>query len=303
MSESMAMLCIAGVLYCTYRFIHHPSAWRAVWIGLLCGLATLARTELILTIPFVLGVVVLTTGNVSWTRRFQWVISAGLMSLVLITPWVAYNLSRFDRPVYLSAQLGGTLAAANCHSTYYGSLIGFKDYNCQGLAEQQAKRTIPNFDKLSAADKDTEYNRIGKQYIKDHLTRVPVVVLARWGRILGVYRPMQEVDAEHRFFELERWAGILLTGTFWIAAALSVVGVVAMRRRRERVWPLLAFPTIVMISVAITFAQTRYRAPAEVPLVLLGAVGIDFILRAFRNEPAAPAPAAVQASASPDRTE
>lgn len=308
MSESMAMLCVAGLLSCTYRFIHRPSVWRAVWVGLLCGVATLSRSELVLTIPLVLGVILLTTKQISWAKRFQWVVVAGVVSVLVFTPWVAYNLNRFDRPVYLSSQFGGTLVTANCKSTYYGSYLGFKDYRCQGVARKEAERTVPNWNQLGPAEQDSELGKIGRRYVKDHLSRVPLVVLARWGRIIGVYRPLQDVNAEHRDFELERWAGFLLTVSFWGAAALSVVGIVAFRRRRERVWPLLAFPLIVLMSVAITFGQTRYRTPAEVPLVLLGAAGVDWLWRKLRGEPE-PEPAPdraslpVQASASPERTE
>jgi hypothetical protein len=297
MSEPMAMLCVAGVLYTTYRFVHHPSGWRIAAVGVLCGLAALTRSELVLTVPLVLAAVALTARRAPWSRRVRWLLIGGIVSVLVMAPWVAFNLSRFDKPVYLSAQLGGTVVAANCPSTYYGRYIGFKDYRCQATAAEQAARTRPGFDRLSAADRDAALGTIGNRYVRDHLTRLPVVVAARWGRILGIYRPFQEVDAEHRDFELERWAGFLLTASFWVAAALSIVGVVGLHRRRERVWPLLAFPVIVLASVALTFGQTRYRAPAEVSLVLLAAVGIDVLWRWYRNEPAveaelgAPAPA------------
>jgi 4-amino-4-deoxy-L-arabinose transferase-like glycosyltransferase len=285
MSEPMAMLCVAGVLYCTYRFVHGPSLRRAVWVGLLCGLATLARSELVLTIPLVLAVVVLTTRDASWGRRFQWLLAAGLVSVIVVSPWVVYNLRRFDQPVYLSSQFGGTLVTANCDSTYYGSNLGFKDYGCQAVARRQAERTVAGWNRLGPAEQDRELATIGRRYVRDHLARVPLVVLARWGRILGVYHPLQDVNAEHRDFELERWAGLLLTTSFLAGAALAVAGVAGLHRRRERLWPLLAFPVIVLVSVAITFGQTRYRAPAEISVVLLGAVGIDVLWRWYRREP------------------
>jgi 4-amino-4-deoxy-L-arabinose transferase-like glycosyltransferase len=272
-----------------------------VWLGVLCGLATLARSELILTVPLVLGVLALTARDVSWSRRWQWVVIGGLVSAAVIAPWVGYNLSRFDKPVYLSAQLGGTVVAANCESTYYGKYLGFKDYACQSAAAAEAKKTKPSFDRLSAADKDAEFGRIGNQYVKDHLSRLPIVVAARWGRILGVFRPAQEVHAEHRDFELEPWVGYLLTISFYFAAALSVAGIVGLRRRRERVWPLLALPVIVLVSVALTFGQTRYRAPAEVSLVLLGAVGIDLLVRWYRHEAPTGGPPAGLGTDTPDR--
>jgi hypothetical protein len=63
---------------------------------------------------------------------------------------------------------------------------------------------------------------------------------------------------------------------------------------------LLAFPVIVMVSVALTFGQTRYRAPAEVSLVLLGAVGVDMLVRWLRHEPAGDEPPSEATAAPPE---
>ena len=87
--------------------------------------------------------------GIPWPRRFQWVIVGGVVSALVIAPWVGYNLSRFDKPVYLSAQLGGTVVAANCPSTYYGQYLGFKDYACQGAAAKQASEDEPELQPAS----------------------------------------------------------------------------------------------------------------------------------------------------------
>jgi hypothetical protein len=50
-------------------------------------------------------------------------------------------------------------------------------------------------------------------------------------------------------------------------------------RRDVPIWPLIAVPAIVVIAVALTFGQTRYRAPAEPVVVLLAAVAADAWLR------------------------
>jgi hypothetical protein len=40
-------------------------------------------------------------------------------------------------------------------------------------------------------------------------------------------------------------------------------------------FPLLAAPAAVLITVVVTYANTRFRAPAEVALAVLAAVAID----------------------------
>src|SRR6266567_3362302 len=66
---------------------------------------------------------------------------------------------------------------------------------------------------------------------------------------------------------------------YYAFAAFSVVGVVALRRRRVPLTPLLAVLGAVALTVGFVYGTTRFRAPAEVSLVLLGSVGIDGAIR------------------------
>jgi hypothetical protein len=49
------------------------------------------------------------------------------------------------------------------------------------------------------------------------------------------------------------------------------------------IYPLLAFVAAVLVSVLLTIGQTRYRAPAEVSLVLLAALALDRMWDAWRG--------------------
>jgi hypothetical protein len=62
---------------------------------------------------------------------------------------------------------------------------------------------------------------------------------------------------------------------YYILVPFAVVGLVAMRRRRTPIWPVLALFVIATFAAATTFGVTRYRAPAEVGLVLAAAIGIS----------------------------
>ena len=71
----------------------------------------------------------------------------------------------------------------------------------------------------------------------------------------------------------------------------AAAGAVIARRRGIPIYPLLAFPAIVLLSVLLTIGQTRYRAPAEISLTLLAAVAIETGLRRWRAHANRPAPA------------
>ena len=57
-------------------------------------------------------------------------------------------------------------------------------------------------------------------------------------------------------------------------------------RTGVEIYPLLAFPAAVALSVAFTIGTVPYRAPAEIPLALLAAFTVDIL--ANRRRDAAP---------------
>jgi hypothetical protein len=74
---------------------------------------------------------------------------------------------------------------------------------------------------------------------------------------------------------------------YYALAALSIGGLVLLRRRRVPIIPLLAVGLDVCVSVALTFGQTRYRSTFEIVLVLAAAVQLDWVWSRFlgRRDP------------------
>ena len=74
--------------------------------------------------------------NVALRQRLLYAGAGALTALVMIAPWVGFNLSRFSQPVIMSDDLGGTLAFANCRPAFYGRNIGFGDFKCLAAAQR-----------------------------------------------------------------------------------------------------------------------------------------------------------------------
>ena len=56
-------------------------------------------------------------------------------------------------------------------------------------------------------------------------------------------------------------------------------------RRRVSLIPLLAAPVVVTFIAAVTYPSTRYRVSADVTIIVLAAVAVEFVLRpAFGEE-------------------
>ena len=96
---------------------------------------------------------------------------------------------------------------------------------------------------------------------------------------MNLYRPFQQTRLESERGGTPLWVEHVGLLGFWLLIPCAVVGAIAARRRKVRIYPLLAFPVIVAISVVTTMGIVRYRVPAEIPLAILAAFGIDVALQ------------------------
>jgi len=272
-SESLAILLVAVALLLAYRYWHDPSWAKIAALGVVCGLAALTRSELLLLVFFVVVPLVLLTRTIDVRQKIKWLGVGGTATAVVVAPWIGYNLTRFEHPVFLSTGYEVTLLTASCDKTWYGQYTGYWSFEC-GI------RT-PRRDDQS--QKAIAYRRAALDYIGENKARIPVVVAARWGRITGLFRPVQQVRLDHQAEGRETWVAWMSLLMFYPIAALAIVGAVVLRRRRVLLFPLVALPSIVLVSVTLTFATNRYRAIAEPALVVLAAVAVDAGVQRFRT--------------------
>ncbi|MDQ1508702.1 MAG: hypothetical protein QOG50_546 [Actinomycetota bacterium] len=283
MSETLTLLEAATIVLLAYRFRALPSRARAIALGLACGLLALTHAEQLLLIAVMLVPLVLFTRDVSLRRRIDWAACATAAAIVVILPWVAYNTSRFHRPVLLGASFGVTVAVSNCPTTYAGSRIGFQDISCKDHITESGRITGRD-----SAAQDAQFLDAGLKFARNHLSRVPLVVGAREARTWSVPLVQQmNLDTGRGTRAAVIDLGYIV---YWMLLPAAAVGVVILRRRRVALLPLLAFAVVVTIGTALTYGFTRFRASAEVSIVLLAAVAIDvWVRRVFYVDQIAPA--------------
>lgn len=285
LSEPLAMLGLVTVVWTSYRFRHAPSLWRAAAMGAALTLATFGRAELLLLSVIVVTPLILMATDWTWIRRIGALFVAGGVCASLLAPWVLFNLSRFEDPVYISAGYEITLATSNCDDTYYGEFTGYWSMGCYAQFLQNAGLTNQNSDQSerSAALVDETL-----EYIGDNIDRLPTVLLARWMRITGLWKPIEDAGNEAFLYDRDPWATKLAAMTWYPLAAAAIAGAVVLRRRRETILPLVGPLVVVFITITITFAQNRYRASVEPAIVLLAAVAFERMwvgLRAILDDP------------------
>ncbi len=263
MSETFTALSVAAALLAALRLRATGSIRWAAVTGAWCGAAMLTRGELALLVPLFAVPSALSLRDRPWRRRGSLAAVTVLTAMVVIAPWVAFNLARFERPVLLATTDGSALIGANCERTYYGDLLGFHDGFC-GAPYAQGEASVAAARARAAAFR----------YVGDNLGRVPLVLAARFGRAWSLYRPTHAIDIGRSEGRPVVGSTIGL-GMFWLLVPLAVAGAVVLRRRGTALAPLLAPAVIVTINALLFFGWVRHRVPAEVPLTVLAAVALD----------------------------
>jgi len=272
LSEPLALL-ISGLLMLVLADLwHRPSLTRAIVAGAILGALALVRAEqLALLILAVIPIVVLNR-RVSVKRRVACSAAAALATVLLLAPWAIYNLRRFEEPVLLSTNLGPTLLTGNCESTYGAALLGSYDNLCYTALILRN----PGRDRSQL---DIEARSTALANMRDNLGHLPSTVVARHGRLLGLFRPAQTVGITASWMGSATWPVWAWVASFWLLVPLAACGAVILRRSRRFHWPLVAPIVITLLVVTVAFGEPRYHALADLGLIVLAAVALDHLAR------------------------
>lgn len=274
MVETLYVAAIAVSLLATYSYLDAPRRGTALVLSTALMVAAMTRPESLLLYVAVVAPLVLSRRRLPRRERIAQLALAAVVPVAAFAPWVLYNLGRFEEPVLISTGAGQTLAAGNCIHTYTGENLGYYDLRCIEAPAIEVPEGDPS-------EKDPEFRRLAFDYMADNVGELPRVMAARVARVWHLYAPAQSLNLDGW---VEGRAGGMPSGDKSIVTAALVsyyallvpalAGGVVLVRRRVTIWPLLVQPALVTVIVAFTFGITRYRAGAEITLVVLAAVGL-----------------------------
>jgi Dolichyl-phosphate-mannose-protein mannosyltransferase len=300
-AETLVLPLTAVVVILAYRYWRVPHTVTLLALGAACGVLLLAHSAMVLLlVVLVPALVVRAQPDASAARRLARMGAAfGIVGLVLL-PWVVRNTVRFERPVFLTTNLGRTLRAGNCPAAYAGERLGWYDLDIvRPVAVVAPGGCAWNGGSGDESEQDARVRNQAIRYIREHAGRVPVVVAAREGRTWGLYRPFQQATFERDFGNGPLGVYQVAVFAHWALAPFAVAGAVRLRSMSLPLFPLLSFLLAVAVIVAATIGSVRYRAPAEVPIVLLAAVGVDAAWERWCRRPSStPRNASTTSSAS-----
>jgi 4-amino-4-deoxy-L-arabinose transferase-like glycosyltransferase len=276
LAEPLGLLLLGVLMLVLADLWQRPTIARSLLAGAVTGLLALVRAEQLALLVIAVIPLLLFNRRLTIGRRLTASGAAALVALVPLAPWAIYNSSRFDEPVVLSTNGGGLLLAGNCPpSTYAGDLIGFFRGDCL----RQIVLSNPDFDRSEA---DVEARHVALDNMRDNVDRLPATVLARNGRMLGVFHPRQMVDFAATWFGSATWPVWAWVVSFWLILPLAVYGSVVLRRSRTFQWPLVAPAVLVVLIVTVSYGELRYHTPADLGIVVLAAVAMNHLLARAR---------------------
>ncbi|MFN8041650.1 MAG: glycosyltransferase family 39 protein [Acidimicrobiales bacterium] len=278
MSESLWTGAAALVILAAYRLHHRPTYRSGVVLGLAVGAAWLVRTEAFLLIPLICAPLLWRMRSLRPSRRLAIAGVAAAVTLGMMAPWVISNLRRFTEPVLLTTNVGQTLQLGACDDVFYGPGTGYFSFACAEVPPTA----------IDESEGDLYLRQKSLQYYGDNAGRVPVVLAARALRMWNVWDP---VDTMRRDAFIERRGYAAVAGTLvatLLAAPLALAGLVALRRRRIPISPLLAMVVLATIVAMSAAPAPRYRVAADVALIVAFAVGLHRLAFGGQGDPPVP---------------
>ena len=260
MSETISTLLAVAALWFALRH-RDRFDWRsALWCGAVVGLCALARSELVVLAPLFALIGLRSHPFRVWLQRAAVLLVA---AVVVLVPWVAYNLPRFDHVVLITTNEGGALRGANCDDVYHGPALGGWSVLC----------VIDDVDRPleDASGRAVRLRHEAITYMRQHASRVPIVVAARLLRSADLYGlgDLVRFDVGEERARWASWAGIV---SWWLLAPVAAVG--WWKQRRRNGWILIAPVIGVVVTTIVFYGAHRLRSPMEPVVVLCAAVAL-----------------------------
>ena len=305
LSESITALAVALLLLGVERYRRTPSLLNAALIGGATALSALARAELVLFFVLIALPVVALWGG-SGRARLERAGACTAALVVVLAPWVGWNLTRFHHPELVSSGFGAAVYAGTCDPAFSGSLVGYwGGVGCTlpqitvpspGAAVvarwerdpkgTEAERTayfhryleqdrLPNGALRDESDIDVASRHAAVDYVKAHKRRALLVVAAREGRIWNVFKPAQDVHLDATVDGRGTAGAWLAFVAFWPYTIAAVAGLVVLYRRGHPIWPYVMLAVEVCLAVAVTYGIQRFRIPVDTAVPALAAIAVD----------------------------
>lgn len=240
------------MLWCGALLQRRPSTARAAGLGLVIGLAALAKPTVLFQLPFLALWFLTSLEAPTIRRRFVLGLVTALAFAATLSPWLIRNYLVLDHVVLISTNGGYTFYGANNAAAFGGHFEHFppRDFSLNEAVEQQ------------------QFYRQGMQWIRENPQRFAWLT---GQKLLRLASPLSVASSPEDYRVPGAW---LIYGGYGLFLLLALLGAVA-SWRQWRSLALFYVPVLgVLLSSVIFYGDARYTLPAVPSLLLFAAIGL-----------------------------
>ena len=265
-TSALFLTTLALVLYAIE--MHRPTRWRPAVAGLITAASLMVRPDLLFVYPFWVIWFWLSHKRKHALTLTLWL--AG-MTLLLVVPWTIRNYMQFREFIPLTTQAGVKLWQGN-HALAQGDGLDV-------TAETWRDGAVPDVGfrgwvELGETASNRRFMDAALAWIETHPLETAMLVPKKIARL---WSPLAYTTRSDRV--LPPLQADAIWG-MWIVFLLTAAwGAWIYRRQWRTLFGLYALVLGANLEAAITFGGTRYALPMAPALLLLGAAGLDWLLR------------------------
>jgi 4-amino-4-deoxy-L-arabinose transferase-like glycosyltransferase len=257
LAEALATLWLLWYVWASLQFAEKPTPLRALYAGLLLGIALLTRPSTALLLPLVAFWAV-------WQfRRQRRVMAQALtipvISVAILIPWAWRNYRVFNKFIPISTMGGSVLLQGSndivaTNPAYYGFSVWDTKINDEITSQLKA----PN----NEYERDKVAGRIAIEWLKSHRDKWGYLLQARFRRSWTPF--LQQSSKVRRLGTLVIWGPILV-----LFAASFFPTLIKFLRDGNSGWMIHLAILHYAISSMVFYALARYRFPIEGLCIIL----------------------------------
>lgn len=265
---ALMLAAIAAVL--AYRDTGGDRRWLFA-AGVICGLAVLTRSNApALIVPLMIAVALTGAGRLALRARIGQALALAGIAALIVVPWTIRNAIALDGFAPVTTEAGSALAG-----TYNDRTRTDPRWPGAWRPPARLEELRPDLDPVRG-DEPAEQRALTRRslrYMADHPGYVAEVGGRNTWRLFGLPGP-DWWEFSNRTFSLPRWTAYLGGIGFLAFALLAIAGATTRAARAAPRW-LWLMPVLMLLSVVFVVGETRFRAPVDPFVVLLGALAVS----------------------------
>lgn len=260
----LAALLVTILFLCGQMLKEHPTSWRWLGFGFLCGFSALTNASTLTLCPVLAGWAL----YLLWRKRQQWLKAALLVALGLglaLLPWEVRNYRTFHTPILLRDNFWLEFWVGNDgHTESWLDSDAHPSINPEQKAEFVRLGEIPYM---------REKRREALGFLAQHPGLYLVLCLRRFGYLWTGFWNMDPSNVQDEF---HGFANVFLTASVTLAMLLGLWR--ALSTARQAALPFVLVLVFYPLVFYLTHPTIRYRHVIDPEIFILAALGVKSLL-------------------------